>query len=329
NSDASDDEPAVTAAGAAGIAASGQAKAQGPQTARNTQAPGQPASPQAGAQAAGQTAADPTADNQAAAAPAGQANAQASDAQAQAATQNPDLQPQSDAVQQGVPTKPWQAKTQSVSDAKTDSSQTAKTDDVKQAVTPDPQAVAANDMPQTKPVDASGNVASIIGGTTPQTQGAQNNAAPTVTQNVQVSTPTPNMPALAVEIAAKSQSGAKQFDIRLDPPELGRVEVRLSIDATGKASAHLSADQPQTLDLLQKDAPTLTRALRDAGLNVSQNGLNFSLRQQSSDAGAGGNQSRGGGNGRSFTLSATSSIDATSASAAYRAPADGRLDIRV
>jgi len=131
-----------------------------------------------------------------------------------------------------------------------------------------------------------------------------------------------------VEIAARSQLGTKQFDIRLDPPELGRVDVRLSIDATGKASAHLPADQPQTLDLLQKDAPALTRALRDAGLNVSQNGLNFSLRQQQGDAGANANQSRGG-NGRSFTLTATSSIDTTAAGAAYRGPANGRLDIRV
>ena len=66
---------------------------------------------------------------------------------------------------------------------------------------------------------------------------------------------TPNADAIAVTIAARSQSGAKQFDIRLDPPELGRVEVRLSIDASGKTEAHLTADQPQTLDLLQKDAP--------------------------------------------------------------------------
>ena len=33
----------------------------------------------------------------------------------------------------------------------------------------------------------------------------------------------PNLNSLAVEIAAKVQSGTKQFDIRLDPPELGRV----------------------------------------------------------------------------------------------------------
>jgi flagellar hook-length control protein FliK len=156
--------------------------------------------------------------------------------------------------------------------------------------------------------------------------------APSITQHIQV-TAQPhetqaNLPALAVEIAAKSLSGTKQFDIRLDPPELGRVEVRLSIDATGKASAHLSADQPQTLTLLQKDAPTLARALRDAGLDVSQDGLNFSLRQQANQDGGASAQS-GRGHGRGFSLSASSSIEATSTSAAYSRPADGRLDIRV
>ncbi len=71
---------------------------------------------------------------------------------------------------------------------------------------------------------------------------------------------TPDVNQFAVDIAARSQSGARQFDIRLDPPELGRVDVRLSIDAHGKAEAHLTADQPQTLELLQKDAPALARA---------------------------------------------------------------------
>jgi flagellar hook-length control protein FliK len=118
----------------------------------------------------------------------------------------------------------------------------------------------------------------------------------------------------------------------LDPPELGRVEVRLSIDATGKASAHLSADQPQTLSLLQKDAPILTRALREAGLDVSQDGLNFSLRQQA--GGQHGNDGNDGNNGRfggsrAFSLAATASIDPATATMAYRGLADGRVDIRV
>lgn len=185
-------------------------------------------------------------------------------------------------------------------------------------------------LPKPAPQSAPQSNAALAINTIAAPQAAQHAQAPTATQHVQVTAqPAPNLPALAVEISAKSQSGAKQFDIRLDPPELGRVEVRLSIDATGKASAHLSADQPQTLSLLQKDAPVLARALREAGLDVSQDGLNFSLRQQAHDQGGhDGNNGRFGG-ARNFTLAATSGIDPAAASFAYRAPADGRVDIRV
>ena len=107
------------------------------------------------------------------------------------------------------------------------------------------------------------------------------------------------------------------------------MDVRLSIDSTGKASAHLTADQPQTLTLLQNDAPALTRALREAGLDVSQDGLNFSLRQQAENFN--GNTADDGrrGNPRSFSLVPTADIDTATLTAAYRAAANGRLDIRV
>jgi flagellar hook-length control protein FliK len=193
---------------------------------------------------------------------------------------------------------------------------------------PAPVEVAAPKAPPQTHAASNTNIA-VQGSAAPQSTTTPS-VLPGIPQHVQVSAESakPNMPALAVEIAAKSQSGAKQFDIRLDPPELGRVEIRLSIDAAGKASAHLSADQPQTLDLLQKDAASLTRALREAGLNVSQDGLNFSLRQQSHD-GNGAQQGQGQARhaSRSMTLIATNSIEATQTSAAYRG--DGRLDIRV
>jgi flagellar hook-length control protein FliK len=166
-----------------------------------------------------------------------------------------------------------------------------------------------------------------------QPQQAHAGATGSVTQNIQVAQSDSNandntVSALAVAIAAKSQSGNKQFDIRLDPPELGRVEVRLSIDATGKAQASLSADQPRTLDLLKADAPALTRALRDAGLNVSQNGLNFSLRGQDRQNG-GNNFTPRSGRSAQTSLIATSAIGSVQGGANYQGPADGRLDIRV
>ena len=193
-----------------------------------------------------------------------------------------------------------------------------------------PEAVPATAAePPAKPAPQTANTTMAVHAPAPPQQTAANTPATTaqVAQHVEVSAaPKPNLTSLAVEISAKSQSGAKQFDIRLDPPELGRVEVRLSIDSTGKACAHLSADQPQTLDLLQKDASILTRALRDAGLDMAQGSLNFSLRQQAQ--GQQGGEQRGQARGaRTLSLTATQSIEASSASATYRA--NGGVDIRV
>ncbi|HWU56975.1 MAG TPA: flagellar hook-length control protein FliK, partial [Rhizomicrobium sp.] len=201
--------------------------------------------------------------------------------------------------------------------------------DAPKTTEPQLDTVTAASAPKAAPQPAPHDVFAVNAIAAPQ---APSSPVATATANAHVhvsAEASPDLPSLAVAIAGKSQSGAKQFDIRLDPPELGRVEVRLSIDATGKASAHLSADQPQTLSLLQKDAPVLTRALRDAGLDVSQDGLNFSLRQQAENQnGNAGNNGRRGSS-RAFALNASISIDATAGSAAYRAAANGRLDIRV
>jgi flagellar hook-length control protein FliK len=159
---------------------------------------------------------------------------------------------------------------------------------------------------------------------------AAGNGVPTASLHLTAAA-TPDIDGLAVQIAARSQSGAKQFDIRLDPPELGRVEVRLSIDASGKASAHMTADQPNTLTLLQKDSGSLTQALRDAGLDVARDGLNFSLRGQDSQ-----NGSRNGGQndnaGRRTTLSASHVIDSIQTASSLSltgAAANASLDIQV
>lgn len=222
---------------------------------------------------------------------------------------------------------------QGANDAQTGgNAQTASSDDKASAPTPDQAPVPApqsqSQAPQTQAPQTP--VAAIQPPTQPQMPA---NAAASISQNVQVgpqdsSSAANTLGALAVAIAAKSQGGTKQFDIRLDPPDLGRVEVRLSIDTSGKVQASLSADQPRTLDLLKTDAPALTRALRDAGLNVSQNGLNFSLRGQDRQNGSNGSAPRTG-RASQIPLIATSAIGSVQGGANYRGPADGRLDIRV
>ncbi|MGB7078014.1 MAG: flagellar hook-length control protein FliK, partial [Xanthobacteraceae bacterium] len=92
-------------------------------------------------------------------------------------------------------------------------------------------------------------------------------------------------------IAARAQAGTNQFDIRLDPPELGRIDVRLSIDGSGQVTSHVTVDRPETLTLLQNQQPQLQSALEQAGLKTADNGLQFSLRDQSF---AGQNNNGGG-----------------------------------
>jgi chemotaxis protein MotD len=90
--------------------------------------------------------------------------------------------------------------------------------------------------------------------------------------------PVANLP---VEIAARVEAGQKHFEIRLDPPSLGRIDVQLSVDGSGRATSHLVADRADTLDLLRRDAPALERALQSAGLTTDDGALQFSLRDQS------------------------------------------------
>jgi flagellar hook-length control protein FliK len=85
---------------------------------------------------------------------------------------------------------------------------------------------------------------------------------------------------VAIEIAGQAMAGKNRFEIRLDPPELGRIEVRLDVDRDGQVTTRLIADRSDTLDLLRRDASGLERALQDAGLKTADNSLQFSLRDQ-------------------------------------------------
>lgn len=167
------------------------------------------------------------------------------------------------------------------------------------------------------------------------TQVQTQTASPIVAASLQVVPQTaqmamqPDLTALAVQIAAKSDDGNKQFDIRLDPAELGRVDVKLTIDDQGRAQAHLAVEKPQTLDMLQNDRSNLERALRDSGVDLSQNGLNFSLKGQDRQQGDNTPSFRG----RSRNLAVTAAIESASAAAAAStnsfAAGNARLDIRV
>lgn len=132
---------------------------------------------------------------------------------------------------------------------------------------------------------------------------------------------------LAVEIAGKAFAGKNRFEIRLDPPELGRIEVRLDVDRDGNVTSRLTVDRPDTLNLLQRDASGLERALQDAGLKTADNGLQFSLRDQT----MGQQQTNTGSNTAQLLVKDETmpAIDVIPQSYSRLAGLGGGLDIRV
>src|SRR3546814_11737514 len=79
----------------------------------------------------------------------------------------------------------------------------------------------------------------------------------------------------------------------LHPAELGRIEVKLENASDGTLRAVISAERPETLDLLQRDARGLERALQDAGVQTDSGSLRFNLRSQGQ-----GKEQQAEGNGR-------------------------------
>ena len=91
------------------------------------------------------------------------------------------------------------------------------------------------------------------------------------------------------QLSRAAALGKDRISLQLNPSELGRVDVKLEFAQDQSMRAVITADRPETLDLLQRDARALERALQDAGDN---NALNFAHRQ---DQQAGGQLSQGGG----------------------------------
>lgn len=205
----------------------------------------------------------------------------------------------------------------------------ARTAAVSAAPTPESAAPTAPQHPA--PVNAA---PPADGGSIAATNGATQNASPVQGTPAQIPVTLQVAPqhaildanALAVSIATRSQAGSRHFDIRLNPAELGRVDVRLTVDDAGKAQASLTVEKPQTLELLQKDSSHLERALKDAGLDLSQNGLNFSLR---------GQQQQGGNSpssrGRALNVQAIAAVEAAPSTTLLSSlgASHTRLDIRV
>ena len=85
---------------------------------------------------------------------------------------------------------------------------------------------------------------------------------------------------VTVQINKAIKAGADKINIRLYPQHLGRVEVRLEVAHDGRTVAMVTADKPETLEMLRRDSDQLSKALQDAGLDMQSGDLNYNLKGQ-------------------------------------------------
>lgn len=84
---------------------------------------------------------------------------------------------------------------------------------------------------------------------------------------------------VAREIIRRFDGESTRFELRLDPPELGRVDVKLEVSRDQRVTAIVAADSPQALAEFIRHARDLEQSLNAAGLQLTENGLTFDLRQ--------------------------------------------------
>lgn len=88
---------------------------------------------------------------------------------------------------------------------------------------------------------------------------------------------------VSVHVTKAVNDGIDKITIQLKPEHLGRIEVAMEVTGDGRLNAVITADNKETLQLLQRDARDLARALQDAGLQANAGNLNFNLREQRGD----------------------------------------------
>ena len=121
--------------------------------------------------------------------------------------------------------------------------------------------------------------------------------------------------------AISERNGETKLELRLNPPELGRVTIGFESDGGDLVRAVVSADSQQTLDLMRRNIDILQRELARSGLE----NINVELADRQSDSQA------NDANERTLAYASIDDAPAQLANAAVPPPlvADGRLDLRV
>ncbi|MEL7325510.1 MAG: flagellar hook-length control protein FliK [Pseudomonadota bacterium] len=114
---------------------------------------------------------------------------------------------------------------------------------------------------------------------------------------------------VAEKVQMMMSKNLKNLDIRLDPPELGRMQIRMTMN-NDLANVHFTVANPQARDLIEQTLPRLREMLAQQGMQLADSSVQQQSSGQQQSGYANAEQNGQGSQGRGFSGQSDENFDA-------------------
>ncbi|PQJ39670.1 flagellar hook-length control protein FliK [Vibrio campbellii] len=114
---------------------------------------------------------------------------------------------------------------------------------------------------------------------------------------------------VAEKVQMMMSKNLKNLDIRLDPPELGRMQIRMTMN-NDLANVHFTVANPQARDLIEQTLPRLREMLAQQGMQLADSSVQQQSSGQQQSGYANAEQNGKGSQGRGFSGQSDENFDA-------------------
>lgn len=114
---------------------------------------------------------------------------------------------------------------------------------------------------------------------------------------------------VAEKVQMMMSKNLKNLDIRLDPPELGRMQIRMTMN-NDLANVHFTVANPQARDLIEQTLPRLREMLAQQGMQLADSSVQQQSSGQQQSGYANTEQNGQGSQGRGFSGQSDENFDA-------------------
>ncbi|HHI5023825.1 TPA: flagellar hook-length control protein FliK [Vibrio parahaemolyticus] len=114
---------------------------------------------------------------------------------------------------------------------------------------------------------------------------------------------------VAEKVQMMMSKNLKSLDIRLDPPELGRMQIRMTMN-NDLANVHFTVTNPQARDIIEQTLPRLREMLAQQGMQLADSSVQQQSSGQQQSGYAAAEQNGQGTSGRGFSGQSDENFDA-------------------